>query len=128
MKEHFLKKDSPENRIRFLVFQLMTHFEEMYDDLNAMLAFSVTEEDTKDRFEEHFVAMEKLQRGLSRELSPLKEQTNFEETPLHEPVRRTYNHLKGLNLLDLDKSNWTKVASMALPDKIYYRQIKLLIF
>ncbi len=128
MKEHFLKKDTPENKIRFLIFQLMTHFESMYDDLNAMLAFSITEDETKDRFEEHFIAMERLQRDLGRILSPLKEQTAFEETSLHEPVRRTYNHLKGLNILDLDKPNWGKVASMALPDKIYYRQIKLLVF
>ena len=128
MKEHFLKDDSPENRIRFLIFQLMTHFEAMYDDLNSMLAFVITEDETKDRFEEHFVAMERLQRDLSKILSPLKENTEFENTPLHEPVRRTYNHLKALNVLDLDKHNWGKVASMALPDKIYYRQIKLLIY
>lgn len=128
MKEHFLKKDSPENRIRFLIFQLMTHFEEMYDLLNEMLIFRIEEESTKDEFEKHFIQMEKLYKSLNKELAPLKENTNFEETPLHEPVRRTFNHLKALNVIDLDKPNWAKVVSMALPDKIYYRQIKLLVF
>jgi len=128
MKEHFLKKDSPENRIRFLIFQLMTHFEEMYELLNQMLLFEIDEESTKDEFEKHFIQMEKLYRNLNKELAPLREHTNFEETPLHEPVRRTFNHLKGLNSIDLDKPNWAKVVSMALPDKIYYRQIKLLVF
>ncbi len=128
MKEHFLKKDSPENRIRFLIFQLMTHFEEMYELLNRMLLFTIDEESTKDDFEKHFIQMEKLYRDLNKELVPLKENSNFEETPLHEPVRRTFNHLKALNVIDLDKPNWAKVVNMALPDKIYYRQIKLLVF
>ncbi len=128
MKEYFLKSDTKENRIRFLIFMLMTHFEEMYDLLDQMLTFKLSEEETKDAFEDHFIAMERLHRDLGKELGPLREQEEFLSTPLHEPVRRTYNHLKAFNHLDLDKKDWAKIASMALPDKIYYRQIKLLVF
>jgi hypothetical protein len=128
MLEHFLKENNAENRIRHLIYELMTHFEEMYDLLGEMLSFKINEEETKDAFEKHFIDMEKLHRDLGKELAPLREHTNFEENPLYEAVRRTYNHLKALNVIDLDKKNWAKVVSMALPDKIYYRQIKAMVF
>ncbi len=106
----------------------MAHLEELYEALDLMLAFTIEEEKAKDLFEEHLIAMEKLHRELGIELEPLKNKPGFEKTQLHESVRRTYNLLKGLNVIDLDKANWAKVASMALPDLIYYRQIKLSIF
>jgi hypothetical protein len=128
MKDHFLKIETPENKIRFLIFQLMTHMEGLYDALDKMLDFSLTEDQTKDLFEDHFIKMERLHRDLGKVLSPLKENTAFEETPLHEPVRRAYNLLRALNHIDLDKPGWAGVAARALPDKLYYRQIKLLVY
>ncbi len=128
MKEHFLKNNSAENKIRYLIFSLMTHFEQMHDLLGDMLSFKIAEEDTKDAFEKHFIEMEKLHRELGKELAPLRENTDFEKNKLYEAVRRTYNHLKALNVIDLDRDDWAKVVSMALPDKIYYRQIKALVF
>ena len=128
VREHFLGRNTEQNRIRFLLWLLMGHLEELYGALDLMLGFELEEEETKDLFEVHFIEMEKLHSELEEKLLPLKEKKGFEKTQLHEAVRRTYNLLKGLNVIDLDKSNWAKVASMALPDEIFYRQIKLLIF
>lgn len=125
MEKHFLNKDSAENRIRYRIFQLMTHFEEMHALLGKLLSFSLTEDAVKDQFEEHFIKMEVIHKEMGEEIANT---LIAEDSPLYEAIRRTYNHLTALNHLDLDKENWARIAGSALFDPIYYRQIKLIVF
>jgi hypothetical protein len=134
MKKHFLRNDTPANRVRYRIFQLMGHFEEMYDLVGALLEFRMHEEKVKNQIEAHLIEMEKEALSMTKELKSIEknhtdnEQKKFETTTLYEAVRRSYNLLTALNIMDLESPGWVRVTSKCLIEKVYYRQIKSLIF
>ena len=134
MKDHFLEKDTRENRVRLVIFTLMGHFEGMHNTIDKLLNFELHEEKAKDLVEAHLIDMEKLHLNMMKEIrdiereNDLPKQIDFEETRLFEAIRRTNNFLKMLNIIDLDKDNWIAITTKGLIDKTYYRQIKALVY
>lgn len=134
MKKHFLKEETQENRIRLVIFQLMQYFEDMYDILDDLLSFTINEEEALDFIEKKLMEMEALAHSLSHEVKTLEdshtdaEQEIFEKTKTYEALRRTFNFLTALNVIDLDSKNWVSVTTKCVIDKIYYRQIKSLVY
>ena len=134
MKEHFLPDEHVENHVRYLIFKLMVHFEGMDDIVNKLLEFNVSEKKALDKIENHLIEMEKLHLELTKKVKELEKQKTlgedilYESSQTNEAVRRTFNLLTGLNVIDLNQDAWVSKMTRALVDKIYYRQIKALIF
>lgn len=134
MKDHFLKKDSLDNRIRYSIYLLMVRFEEMHDLMDQLLSFQIGEEKAKDSIEECLIEMEKIHLELTKDLKKKEsahnagEQSQFETTLVYEAIRRTYNFLGGLNAINLDSPKWVHVTTKCVVDKSYYRQVKSLVY
>lgn len=134
MKDHFRPGEHAENNVRYIIYQLMTHFEGMDEMVNQLLAFKVSEDKALDKVENHLIEMEKLHLELTKKVKELEthktisEEIVYESSKTHEAIRRTFNLLTALNVIDLNCDSWVAKTTRALVDKIYYRQIKALVY
>lgn len=134
MKNHFEPEDKPENQCRKLIFTLMISFEKLNATLDQLLNFQIEEKKALDRIEEELIAMEKSHLEMTRQVKKIEEEQTiadeliYRSSPLHEAIRRTYNLLTALNVIDLNNERWVEKTARALIDPIYYRQIKALIY
>lgn len=134
MKNHFLPEETPENNVRYIIYQLMDHFEKIDDVISKLLSFNMDEKKALDQIEDRLIQMEKLHLEMTKEVKKLEQdktvgdQIMYESSGVHEAIRRTHNLLSGLNTVDLNSEAWIPKMTRALIDKIYYRQIKALVF
>ena len=134
VKEHFDTHDKPENEIRYCIYQLMDYFEKIDSIMTRLLAFEVKEEKAIDQVEQLLIEMEKhhlrmhhLVKEFEKEQS-IGEEIVYQSSSLHEAIRRTYNLLSTLNIIDLNHESWVSKTTRCLVDKVYYRQIKSLVY
>ena len=133
-KDHFSPEKGLENETRYVIYQLMDYFEKMDSTITKLLSFEMAETKALDQIEENLIQMEKLHLRLHQLVKQIeKEQTIGEEivyqsSTFHEAIRRTYNLLTALNVIDLNSDNWVSRTTRALVDRVYYRQIKALVY
>jgi len=134
VKNHFLPDENTENKIRHAIFQLMSQFERMDVVMTKLLSFELKEEKALDQIEESLIEMEKLHIEMTKAVKEheksksIGEEIVYESSSLHEAVRRTYNLLTGLNVIDLNSHKWVSRTTRCLIDRVYYRQIKALVY
>ncbi len=134
IKEHFAPLEKPENEIRYQIYQLMDAFEKIHAIMSKLLSFELKETKAIDQIEQILIQMEKSHLRMHQQVKAIEkditvgEEIVYKSTPLHEAVRRTYNLLSGLNVLDLNSEKWVMIMTRCLVDTVYYRQIKSIVF
>ena len=134
MKKHFSPEKTPKHEVRYIIFQMMDHFENMDSIVTRMLSLEIPETKALDQIEERLIKMEKLHLRMSKLVKALEkdqsigEEVVYESSPFYEAIRRTSNLLTGFNKLDLNSSSWVSRVTRCLVDRVYYRQIKSLIY
>lgn len=134
MKQHFLESDIPLNHLRFTIFELMSYFEKIAHVTEEVLAFRMAEPEGKDHVELFLIEMGTLHKTMTKIVGDIEsahteeEQKAFEKTSTYRAMRRTFNFLQMLNVVDLNEDAWLRNVTHAVMEPIYYRRVKSLVY